>query len=263
MSSAATAARSILKSSMPRQLSPGMQVQVVADGDGPEREAQVVDQAEHGGQAERPVAEPEPEVQQDGDPAQRGWRTNALFRVSLASWLSNTSSRSGSGRRRTTASSRSRIFCERLDVLSAASSGFGAGELAERRVLRDVHGHLRVRGRRLGVAAGVSCTVARLRAAPSDTRGRSTPERRHATCRLSRYRLAGRLVSGRSMRPSASRQFVPVAGRSCSMWVGHDRPGHERLARPCREAAGRGWPGPVPVAVSVVRMVKYRLLPSA
>ena len=43
----------------------------MADGDDAEREEQVVDQAEHRGQAERPVAEAEPEVEQDGDPARQ------------------------------------------------------------------------------------------------------------------------------------------------------------------------------------------------
>ena len=41
----------------------------MADGDGAQREEQVVDQADDGGQAEGPVAEAEPQVEQDGAPA--------------------------------------------------------------------------------------------------------------------------------------------------------------------------------------------------
>ena len=56
---------------MPRIAEAGHAVEVMADGDHAEGEEQVVNQAQHRGRAERPVAEAEPQVEQDGPPAQQ------------------------------------------------------------------------------------------------------------------------------------------------------------------------------------------------
>ena len=55
----------------PKELADERVVEEMAGGDGPQREEQVVDQADDGGQAEGPVAEAEPEVERGSPPSSR------------------------------------------------------------------------------------------------------------------------------------------------------------------------------------------------